>query len=101
MEIRRSSPSAATLAPVLAIRPVGGCRRTPGGRTHGRERAEQEVALAIATVAGHPGLRVEVCGMASDPALIRRMDERAAAVHVLLVWHLRWSGALDVVASSA
>jgi hypothetical protein len=100
MEIRRSSQSAAPLAPILEIG-RGGCPRTPGGRPHDRERAEQDIAAAIATVAGHPGLRVQVCGMASDPALIRRMDERAAAVHVLLVWHVRRGGALDVVARAA
>jgi len=101
MEIHGSSQSAAILAPILATGPAGGGRRTPGVQAHVRERAEQDVTAAIAIVAGHPSLRVQVCGMESDPALIRRMDERAVAVHVLLVWSLRRSGALDVVARSA
>jgi hypothetical protein len=92
----QATPAADVAAPAF----VRDARRA-ADRARERARAEAEVAAAIAVVAGHRELRVQVCGMAGDPALIRRMDERAAAVGVLLVWSARRGGALDVVARSA
>jgi hypothetical protein len=66
-----------------------------------RLRAEAEVAAAIAVVAGHPEFRIEVCGLRGGFALIRRLDERAAARNVQLVWRARGGGVLDVLARPA
>ena len=66
-----------------------------------RQRAEAEVAAAIAIVADHPDFRIEVCHLRGDLALIRRLDERAAASNVRLVWRARVGGVLDVLARPA
>jgi hypothetical protein len=65
------------------------------------QRAEAEVAAAIAIVADHPDFRIEVCHLRGDLALIRRLDERAAASNVRLVWRARVGGVLDVLARPA
>ncbi|MDA8237479.1 MAG: hypothetical protein M0T75_06295 [Chloroflexi bacterium] len=81
----------------------------PGGRAAGADAepddaaalAEAELRAAIAVVALRPGYRVIVCGMATEPRLVARLDALAAAEGVVLDRRIRPGGGLDVVVRCA
>jgi len=71
------------------------------GEERAAELAEVEIRAAIALVAGRPGYRVLLCGMAMTPRLVADFDGFAAGAGVVLERRIREGGGLDVVVRSA
>ena len=66
-----------------------------------RDVAESELRAAVLLVAEHPGYRVWVTGMKTDPGLVAALDGLAAELGVTLERRIRPGGGLDVMVHAA